>query len=76
MQQIIWRVTAFIATLALVVMASGVAEPGSRGRETQSGGAQPGSNPTATKNQPNPKMTIKVSPEYTRTQVKTGSSPK
>jgi ribose/xylose/arabinose/galactoside ABC-type transport system permease subunit len=75
-QQIIWRVTAFIATLALVVMASGVAEPGSRGRQTQSGGAQPGSNPTATKNQPNPKMTIKVSPEYTRTQVKTGSSPK
>jgi ribose/xylose/arabinose/galactoside ABC-type transport system permease subunit len=75
-QQIIWRVTAFIATLALVVMASGVAEPGSRGRQTQSGGEQPGSNPTATKNQPNPKMTIKVSPEYTRTQVKTGSSPK
>jgi ribose/xylose/arabinose/galactoside ABC-type transport system permease subunit len=75
-QQIIWRVTAFIATLALVVMASGVAEPGSRGRQTQSGGGQPGSNPTATKNQPNPKMTINVSPEYTRTQVKTGSSPK
>jgi ribose/xylose/arabinose/galactoside ABC-type transport system permease subunit len=75
-QQIIWRVTAFIATLALVVMASGVAEPGSRGRQTQSGGGQPGSNPTATKNQPNPKMTIKVSPEYTRPQVKTGSSPK
>jgi ribose/xylose/arabinose/galactoside ABC-type transport system permease subunit len=75
-QQIIWRVTAFIATLALVVMTSGVAEPGSRGRQTQSGGGQPGSNPTATKNQPNPKMTIKVSPEYTRTQVKTGSSPK
>jgi len=75
-QQIIWRVTAFIATLALVVMASGVAEPGSRGRQTQSGGGQPGSNPTATKNQPNPKMTIKVSPEYTRTQVKTGSSSK
>ncbi|MFL6821231.1 MAG: hypothetical protein ACJ8FA_01530 [Xanthobacteraceae bacterium] len=76
MQQIIWRVTAFIATLALVVMASGVAEAGSRGRQTQSDGGQPGSNPTATKNEPNPKMTIKVSPEYTRTQVKTGSSPK
>jgi hypothetical protein len=75
-QQIIWRATAFIATLALVVMASGVAEPGSRGRQTQSGGGQAGSNPTATKNQPNPRTTIKVSPEYTRTQVKTGSSSK
>jgi ribose/xylose/arabinose/galactoside ABC-type transport system permease subunit len=75
-QRIIWRVTAFIATLALVVMASGVAESASRGRQTQWGGGQPGSNPTATKNQPKPKMTIKVSPEYTRTQIKTGSSPK
>ena len=67
MQQIIWRATAFIAMVALVVMASGVAEPGLRGRQTQSGGGQAGSNPTATKNQPNPRTTIKVSPEYTRT---------
>ena len=76
MQQIIWRATAFIATVAVVVMASGVAEPGSRGRQIQSGGGQPGSSPTAAKNQPKPKMTIKVSPEYARTQVKTGSSSK
>jgi ribose/xylose/arabinose/galactoside ABC-type transport system permease subunit len=75
-QQIIWRATAFIATLSLVVMASGVAEPSSRGRQIQSGGGQPGSSPTAAKNLPKPKMTIKVSPEYARTQVKTGSSSK
>ena len=54
MQQIIWRATAFIATVAVVVMASGVAEPGSRGRQIQSGGGQPGSSPTAAKNQPRP----------------------
>jgi len=74
MQQVSYRVAAFIATVA-VVMASGVAEAGSRGQNAP-GGGQAGSNTTASKNQPKPKMTIKFSPEYTRMEKKSGSSQK
>jgi len=73
MQQISYRVAAFIATVAVVVMASGVAEAGSRGQNAPAGG-QAGSNTTASKNQPKPKMTIKFSPEYTRMEKKSGGS--
>jgi hypothetical protein len=68
MQQNIWRLVAFVATLALVAMVSGVAETGSRGGQAgaRSGAGQAGATTTANKNQPKPKMTIKVSPEYTR----------
>jgi hypothetical protein len=75
MQQISYRVAVFIATVAVVVMASGVAEAGSRGQNAPAGG-QAGSNTTASKNQPKPKMTIKFSPEYTRMEKKSGSSQK
>ncbi len=68
MQQNIWRLVAFVATLAVVAMVSGVAETGSRVGQAgaRSGGGQAGSTTTANKNQPKPKMTINVSPEYTR----------
>ena len=66
MQQHIWRLVAFVATLALVAMVSGVAETRSRGGQARSGAGQAGATTTANKNQPKPKMTIKVSPEYTR----------
>jgi hypothetical protein len=73
MQQVSYRVAAFIATVAVVVMASGVAEAGSRGQNAP-GGGQAGSNTTASKNQPKPKRTIKFSPEYTRMEKKSGGS--
>jgi hypothetical protein len=75
MQQNIWHAVAFVAILALVLMASGMAETGSRDQAgVRSGGGQTGSNTAARKNQPKPKMTIKVSPEYTRQQTKSGGS--
>jgi hypothetical protein len=75
MQQIRYRVAVFIATAAIAVMASSVAEAGSRGQNPP-GGGQAGSNTTASKNQSKPKTTIKFSPEYTRMQNKSGSSQK
>jgi hypothetical protein len=73
MQQIRYRVAVFIATVAIVIMASGVAEAGSRGQNPP-GGGQAGSNTTASKNQSKPKMTIKFSPEHTRMEKKSGGS--
>src|SRR5262245_16771030 len=72
MQQNIWRLVAFVATLALVAMVSGVAETGSRRGQAgaRSGARQGGATTTANKNQPKPKMTIKVSPEYTSSLLK------
>src|SRR5262245_50931175 len=48
MQQIRYRVAVFIATVAIAVMASGMAVASSRG-QTQSGGGQAGSNTTQQK---------------------------
>jgi hypothetical protein len=75
MQQTIWCAVAFIAMAAIVVF-PGAAEAGSRSGQISGVSGQAGSKTTASKNQPKPKTTIKFSPEYTRMQTKSGSSPK